>query len=331
MKKKYGFSLFTPDEFVAWLPQQQVARTVLYVQEHHTYIPNYTHFKGKNHLEMQRGMRNVHMSMNGWSDIAQHFTIFPDGMIATGRSLEKSASCITGFNTNAICIENIGNFDHGGDAMRKEHREAILRVTAALCARFTIPVGTERLVYHHWFDLRTGARTNGGGVTKSCPGTAFFGGNKPADSQKNFIPAVAALLQSPGAPPKTNVLWYATVTADSLNIRDAPNSRGNKINQTSFGSILRVYEEKQGWLRIAASRQEWVSGKLVQRLRHGLVADDSANVRSGPGTGFEILEVLTKGEPVFVFAVRGKWLKISHDERWVASSLVMLDGGGGVA
>ena len=63
-------------------------------------------------------MKAYHVTYNGWNDIGQHFTIFPDGLILTGRSLEKSPACIYGQNANAICIENLGNFDLGGDQMR---------------------------------------------------------------------------------------------------------------------------------------------------------------------------------------------------------------------
>lgn len=321
MKKKYGFTLLTPDEFGAWLPQQHVARTVLYIQEHHTFVPNYTHFTGSNHFELQKGMRYVHKVINGWADIAQHFSVFPDGMIVTGRSLEMNPSCISGFNANAICIENIGNFDPDGDIMRQEQRTAILRVTAALCKRFRIPVNTDRVVYHHWFDLNTGLRTNGKGNTKTCPGATFFGGNKPEAAQANFIPQIAALVGAP-ADGQTPVFWYGSVTSDSLNIRNSPAVSGKKINSTTLGAVLRVYAEKDGWLRIAAQRQEWVSAKFVVRVERGTVNTDVLNVRSGPGAQFNQLGKVLANEAVFVYDERNNWLKISLDERWVARKFV---------
>lgn len=322
MKKKYGFTLFSIDEFETWLTHQQVARTVLYVQEHHTFVPNYAHFKGNNHLELQQGMRNYHKAVNGWADIAQHFSIFPDGLIATGRSLEMNPSCISGFNANAICIENIGNFDPDGDVMRQEQRMAIVRVTAALCKRFRILVNTDRVVYHHWFDLNTGLRTNGKGNTKTCPGATFFGGNKPEAAKANFIPQVSALLgASPGTPAPT-VFWYGSVTSDSLNIRNAPSVSGKKINSTTLGAVLRVYEEKDGWLRISAKKQEWVLAKFIVRVERGTVNADVLNVRSGPGTQFNQLGKVLANEAVFVYDKRDNWLKISLDERWVAKKFV---------
>jgi len=225
MITKFGFTLMTPTEFKTWIKQQNVARTVLFVQQHHTFLPGYQQFRGDNHFSMQSGMKNHHVHNNGWSDIGQHFSIFPDGMIATGRTLERSPACIRGNNANSICIENIGDFDTGKDQMTAEQRDSILTVTAALCQRFGIPVNTDRIVYHHWFDLNTGNRTNGTGVTKSCPGTNFFGGNKLADCQANFLPEVQAKIgQAITTANLTNPMMYGYVTAGALNIRKGPKS-----------------------------------------------------------------------------------------------------------
>jgi len=264
MIKQFGFTLMSPEEFGAWIAAQHVARTVFTIQLHHTYAPSYANFNGKNHFSLQRGMQQFHVRSNGWQDLGQHFSIFPDGMIVTGRSLESSPACIYGFNANSICIECVGNFDTGGDEMRAEQRDATIRVVAALCSRFRIPVNADQVVYHHWFDLSTGKRTNGAGMTKSCPGTNFFGGNKVEDAVLHFFPPVQAIMERPGqAPPP--ISFYATVMTTNLNIRDKPEAAGRQINVTSLGAILRVYEEKNGWYRISEGRQEWVSGKYLKR------------------------------------------------------------------
>jgi hypothetical protein len=325
MTEKFGFTLFTPAEFETWIAQWNVARTVLYIQEHHTWSPSYIHFTGKNHFDLQRSMQNFHRNVNGWMDIGQHFSIFPDGMIVTGRNLEVSPACIYGFNANAICIENIGNFDADGDTMRTEQREAIVRATAALCKRFNIPVSANRIVYHHWFDLRTGERTDGAGSTKSCPGTTFFGGNKVADAEKNFLPLVEKVLKGGSVPPVVvPVLKYGVVIADWLNIRNQPTSTGKQINTTPFGSVVRVYEDQNGWYRISASKQEWVTARFVRDVRRATVNATTLNVRSGPGTQFNKVAALRKDEEVFLYQESGTWAKISMDERWVSRNFLTI-------
>jgi hypothetical protein len=169
-----------------WKP---VGRVITTVQLHHTWIPNYSHFKHDNHIALQESMDRNAKEERGFSEIAQHFTVFPDGYIVTGRSLEISPAGIKGANTGAICIEVLGNFDVGNDVMTDLQKEAVVQLTAFICAKEIGAMPDKRnVVYHHWFDLGSGKRTGGVGSTKSCPGTAFFGGNTEADFDKNLKP-----------------------------------------------------------------------------------------------------------------------------------------------
>lgn len=61
-----------------------------HIQIHHTWKPNHKGFNGKNHLQLQRNMKNYHINNNGWSDIGQHFTLMPDGKFVTGRPLSRT-------------------------------------------------------------------------------------------------------------------------------------------------------------------------------------------------------------------------------------------------
>ena len=83
METKHGFTKLSPIEFENWISTIRVGRTILKIQQHHTYIPNYSHFNGTNHFERQLAMKKYHTVQNGWQDFGQHFTIFPDGSILT--------------------------------------------------------------------------------------------------------------------------------------------------------------------------------------------------------------------------------------------------------
>ncbi|MEM7036556.1 MAG: peptidoglycan recognition family protein, partial [Bacteroidota bacterium] len=281
MEQKYGFTKLTLAEFKTWLKDLKVARTVLYVQQHHTSAPNYSHFNGENHFEKQRGMKNYHVHQRGWSDIGQHFTTFPDGTIVTGRSMERSPACIYGANAHSVCIEHLGNFDSGKDDMTDEHKKTAAGMTAALCERFNVPVNTDKIIYHHWYNLSTGARNNGTGGNKTCPGTNFFGGNKVADCQNNFLPLVREALNPGTNDGNTKPTKYVSVTADFLNIRTNPGASNPKVEGREpalLGSVLRIYEEKDGWLRISSSSSHWVSGKHTKDVRRAIVRVGSLNV-----------------------------------------------------
>lgn len=315
MHKKYNFYLLNLQELADWIKTQKITRTVTRIQQHHTFIPAYSHFTGSNHFELQRNMKNHHVGNNGWSDIGQHFSIFPDGNIVTGRSLERTPACIYGANANSICLEHIGDFDTGKDQMTQEQANAIVKVTAILCSRFNIIPDAYGIIYHHWFDLGTGDRHNGNGVNKTCPGSGFFGGNKLADFETNFLPKVMAEMpEQPGAilPHK-----YVAVIANLLNVRKGPGTNHGKVTAVENGSILRVFEQKDGWLKISNSSERWVYARFTRDLQKANVTANMLNLRSGPGTGFSIAGTLPKGTEVFIELVDGDWAKINLQENWL--------------
>lgn len=327
METKYGFTKFSLSEFEEWITDKKIIRTVLKIQQHHTFSPSYKEFDGKNHFERQRSMKNYHVNSNGWNDIGQHFSIFPDGTILTGRSLEQSPACIYGQNANAICIENVGNFDKGGDTMIPEQAASIIRVTALLCKKFNLPIDTNAIVYHHWFHLSTGVRNNGSGGNKSCPGTNFFGGNKVADCEKNFLPLVKKELGNE-LNSISSIIKYVSVQADSLNIRIAPEASSaiSSIQKNAqLGAILRVYEVKNGWYKISQSASMWVNGKYTKDLIKGTVSSDRLNVRSGPGTNYKIVDSLKKGDIIFLEKSEKNWSKLPLEEKYINHSYIKIN------
>ncbi len=196
MMTNNGFLMLQPDEIQTYLYANQPGREIKLVQLHHTWSPEYKHFDGKNHFTRQASMRESHLA-RGISGIAQHFTVFPDGLILTGRNLEQNPAGIKGANSGAVCIENFGNFDKGHDKMTAEQADAIVMLTAALCRKFNLNPA-KSVVYHCWF-------TAGGQAigdydprksAKTCPGTAFFGGNTKNDFVKNLLPCIKSAMKT---------------------------------------------------------------------------------------------------------------------------------------
>jgi hypothetical protein len=260
MKTQGQFILFeTPTEFAQFL-EKPVQRKVSKVQNHHTLIPSYADFNGSNHFQLLEGIKAAHLK-RGFTDIGENLTTFPDGSVAVCRSFEKDPACAKGTNTGSICIENLGNFDKGRDVMTAAQRECIVRVNAMLCHRFKLPVSTDSILYHHWFDLKTGARTNGTGTTKSCPGTNFFGGNTVGDCKANLLPpvsAVLATLETPALPA------FAVQSPDGiLVIRNGPRVKATPVGSLPNGAIVHIHEASGIWRRIDPVEPHWVSSKFL--------------------------------------------------------------------
>jgi hypothetical protein len=210
MHQKGKFLLFDFSEFAAWLDDLEVNRTVRLIQNHHTWQPDYAAFqKLPDHFHWMESMEN-YQKQNGFAEIAQQLTTFPDGKIAVGRSFDTIPAGIKGANQYGVCIEHLGNFDAGADAMTPAQIDVIVMLNAALCRKFSLEIDTNGIVYHHWWDIVTGLRwatageasqrTNGSGTVKSCPGTNFFGGNSLQACESNFIPLI-----------KSAMLTYTTI------------------------------------------------------------------------------------------------------------------------
>ncbi|NTV92471.1 MAG: amidase [Chlorobiaceae bacterium] len=322
MKTQYGFILGSIQDFEAWIRDVKVGRTVVSIQQHHTYSPDYSSFKGSNQFELQKAMKDYHVVHNGWSDIGQHFTTFPDGSIITGRSMELSPAGIKGCNSASICIEHLGNFDAGKNEMTFQHQDIAVRLTAALCLKFGLPVSTKSILYHHWFNLATGERNNGTKNNKSCPGTAFFGGNKVQDCDDHFLPLVSQCLKEK-LPQLSAVrpMKYVCVTADSLNVRERADGKSKKVSErspVSSGSILRVWKEENGWYKISESSEHWVSGKFTRVVQRATVNADTLRARSGPSVSCSVVGAYLSGQELFIEEVENKWGRVSMDGKWVS-------------
>ncbi len=204
--------------------------------------------------------------------------------------------------------------------MTNEQKQSIVGVTAMLCERFNIPVNTDFIVYHHWFDLSSGVRNNGKKNNKSCPGSNFFGGNKVADCQNNFIPLVESVISQTIKTDTADIEKYVCVTASSLNVRTLPNTSGSRVPErfsVPLGAILRVYEEKGDWLKISKSDSHWVSSKFTADVKRAVINATTLNVRTGAGTTFPKAGSLPRGEVVFITETKNDWCKIGLEEKWV--------------
>lgn len=127
---------------------------------HHTWKPNHQNFNGVNHVDIQDGMKNYHVNTNGWNDIAQHVTLFPDGNFLTGRDFGSQPISIKGYNGHdnkiPFACEMVGDFDIGEDKLEGKQLDSILKL-----AKFFDDQG--KYIRFH--------RENA--PWKSCPGTGI--------------------------------------------------------------------------------------------------------------------------------------------------------------
>lgn len=263
MKTQYGFTRFdTLAEFKTWLGKQP-KYNYTGLQVHHTYSPSYSNFYKKDgshedELTRQYNIKSFHINTNKWGDIAQHFTIFPNGKIVTGRKLSKiQAIGIKGWNANKICIEIYGNFDKGKDNMTEAQKKAVIGLYGELCKKFKLTPSTSTIRPHCWF-------TDGGTYigdysisrsAKTCPGTNFMGiGNTKKSFVNEFYPMIKKYINGESTskvkePVQTSK--YTTgvyrVNTDDLNIREKATADSKKVGVVHKGDAYTITKISGNW------------------------------------------------------------------------------------
>ena len=285
MKTQNGFTLLeTEKEFKEWLDKQHPTRKITRLQVHHMALPDYSTWNNTDkrvygdNRELGRtlaldayGKQTWHSSDGYGHYIAQHFSIFPNGKITTGRHLNSTPIGIAGWNTNAICIEIYGNFDKGQDIMTKEQKKAVIFVYALLAKKCNIPITSTYIRPHAWFTSGGTCLWNyyPGKSRKSCPGTNFMGfGNTKKAFENNFYPLLKAYKY--GEEVKTsNETTVANKTIEdkkaynvqakvinctTLNVRDARPDKNGNLGEVKFvlkkGEIVTIGYSLNGWVSV---------------------------------------------------------------------------------
>ena len=275
---KYGFTKMTATEFKTWITKQGNYKYTG-IQIHHTAAPSYSNFYKSNgthedELVRQNNIKYYHVKTNGWGDIAQHFTIFPNGAIVTGRALSKTTAIgIKGWNSNKICIEIYGNFDKGKDVMTAEQKEAVITVYGELCKKFNITPSTSTIRCHAWF---TAGGTylgdyNSSKSAKTCPGTNFMGfGNTKSAIANNFIPLIKNYISGKSTTTVKDPVAcgvYRVKSPDGvLNIRKGPGASYEKVGQVKNGEAYTITKINGSWGYLK-SGAGWINLSYTEKVK----------------------------------------------------------------
>ena len=177
------------------LLQRGWTRRINAIHIHHTWRPNHAQWRGKSTVE---AIRRYHVVELGWSDIAEHLTLGPDGSLWTGRNLDLPPASVAGHNGTAsegpFMIEMVGDFDVGQDTFADAQAENVFRTVAEICAAFRLEVTAIR--FHNEF-------TN----AKTCPGTSL----KLADFRAAVDAELGAIVADRGIPSETARAYAAQV------------------------------------------------------------------------------------------------------------------------
>lgn len=117
------------------------------------------------------------------------------------------------------------------------------------------------------------------------------------------------------------------VAVPIANIRTGPGTNYDILwNAEKFFPIL-VLEKSGPWYRFRDFEGDvgWVHKSLIQKIPSVITAKPKCNIRSGPGTSFDILFSVESGVPFKVLNKKGNWIHIEHadgDRGWIHNGLI---------
>ena len=118
----------------------------------------------------------------------------------------------------------------------------------------------------------------------------------------------------------------ATVEVSSVNVRSGPGTDNSIIEGLSSGTRVEIIEERGDWWKVRFNGQQgWVKSEYLKKEITLTVSGSIVNLRSGPGTNYDIVRELRQGEKLIRLDTSGEWYKVldsKNNEGYVANTLV---------
>jgi len=118
-----------------------------------------------------------------------------------------------------------------------------------------------------------------------------------------------------------------TVAVDVANIRSGPGTKFDIMWKVGKYHPLNAIKKSGSWyhFRDFEGDEGWIHKSLINKAPAIITIQEKCNIRSGPGTNFEILFAVEKGIPFKVIKRKGNWIHIRHadgDQGWIHKSIV---------
>lgn len=120
------------------------------------------------------------------------------------------------------------------------------------------------------------------------------------------------------------------VKANTLSLRKEPDTSSKRLQTLRTHEPVRVLARRGEWARVEAttSNEGWVLKSYLTRTPFVSIDVESANLRRGPGTNYEVLWRVGRNFPLYVLDRSNGWLHVMDfdgDEFWVSEKIVSFD------
>ena len=118
-----------------------------------------------------------------------------------------------------------------------------------------------------------------------------------------------------------------SVATSIANVRSGPGTKYDVLWQIEKYHPLLILKRSGSWchFRDFENDEGWIHQSLINNVASIITKKEKSNIRSGPGTSFNILFTAEKGVPFKVLDQKGSWIHIQHadgDKGWIHQSLV---------
>lgn len=117
------------------------------------------------------------------------------------------------------------------------------------------------------------------------------------------------------------------ISANVANVRSGPGTQYDIIWKVEKYHPLFIVKKSNEWYQFEDFEGDkgWVHKSLVGKIKTIITKSNISNIRSGPGTQFNVLFTVEKGIPFKVLESQGQWINIQHadgDQGWIHVSLI---------
>jgi SH3-like domain-containing protein len=123
---------------------------------------------------------------------------------------------------------------------------------------------------------------------------------------------------------------FISVKVPVANIRSQPDASSDLLWQVEAYNPMLVLKKKGEWYQFKDFEGDvgWIHESLVNHDTSVITIKDDCNVRSGPGTQYDVVFTTEAGIPFKVLKKEGSWLNVLHtdgDRGWIHKALVWPD------
>ncbi|MCG6907179.1 MAG: SH3 domain-containing protein [Desulfobacteraceae bacterium] len=127
--------------------------------------------------------------------------------------------------------------------------------------------------------------------------------------------------------PATALAERLSVAVPIANVRSGPGGDHQLLWKVEKYHPLEIVKKSGSWYQFKDFEGDrgWISAPLLAKVPAVITKADNCNIRSGPGTQYDVVFVVDRGIPFKVLDKKDKWLQIQHadgDKGWIHDNLV---------